>query len=301
MRKTIVRMVLAAALGFAVLLGLRMGYGYLASPNHPASTRLDDDETYDRATSFDTEKRNYASEKTTRQTSTGAAAIDQKYESVADMHAVAKDFDAAEKDLRAATTAAGGIVQLERQSGLHGNRVLQLAIGVAPERFDAFVATVRAIGTSTFVTVDKQDRTNAFKELAAKRAVLESTRDALIALKARNGSLEELGALEDRILAVHQEIQSLGISLGEYDEVNALCTVKVVLSERSTVTIAAFSISRWQRLQTAFAWAVPVYVKLLGALLSICLLAILGLILTARIPALQRLVASVPAARTDQD
>lgn len=293
MRRIIVRGLSAAALGFLVLWGLRLGYGYLEQP----------DGGYRQVSStgnlggFENEKRNYASSKVERVGPqvgqyVPIGAIDQKYERVADVRARAKDFDGEEAALRKLAGEHGGVIQLERRHGLRGDRALNLAIGVPPDHFDAFVAAVRAIGEVTHFTVDKQDRTNEWKALEAKRAVLESTRASLAALKARSGSIEELVALEERILDVHEEIQSLGISLGEFDAVNELCTVKVTLAEEVTARVAAGpTIPVWRRLRVAFEWAVPFYLRLLGVVLTAVLIALAGAVVAERLRPLQRALA----------
>jgi hypothetical protein len=285
MRRYIVRGLAWAALGFVVLWGLRLGAGYLERPNgHTTTVRqgaVGD--------GFELEKRNYASSKVMRNTADQAgnavmAAMDQKYERVADVRARARAFDDDEAALRAAAAEHAGVVQLEHKQGLRGARVLHLAVGVPPDRFDAFVAAARQIGVETYLTIDKQDRTNAWRELEAKRATLEATRASLVALKQQSGSIQERTALEDRILEIHEQLQTLGVSLGDFDQVNELCTVKLTLAEESTTRVATGPvIPLWQRARVAFEWAVPMYLRLLGALLSGVLIALVGSVVAERL------------------
>jgi hypothetical protein len=279
MRKTIIRSIGLCALGFALLWGARLGLGYYEHPEGATAAA----DAVDDSGGFEHEKHNYASQKTAGR----GTGIDQKYERVADVRAHSRAFDDDEAAIRTATAQQGGVIQLEHKQGLAGGRVLQLAVGVAPARFDGFVAAVRAIGAGAHLTIDKQDRTNTFKELAAKRAVLEATRDALIALKARTGSIEEMVALEDRILDVHQQIQTLGIALGEYDETNELCTVKVTLSEVRAPVDAGPAIAFPRRVRIAFEWAVPFYLRLLGILLTAVLAALAATVIVERYRQLQ--------------
>lgn len=290
MRKVIVRGVLFAATGFVVLWGLRLGYGYLEQPNGGYRTSTSGADTG----GFEHEKHNYASAKVQRSTT---AALDQKYERVADVRAKARAFDDDEAALRKLAVDHGGVIQLEHKHGLRGARVLNLAVGVPPEAFDGFVTAARAIGVASQLTVDKQDRTNDWKELEAKRAVLDASRAALMALKAHPGSVQEMVALEDRILEVHQQIQSLGISLGEFDAVNELCTVKVTLAEETTTRVAAGpSIPIWRRLRVAFEWSVPFYLRLLGVALTGVLIALAGVVVVERFRPLQRALARAEVA-----
>ena len=285
MRRYIVRGLAWAALGFVVLWGLRLGAGYLERPNGRTTT-VRQGAVGD---GFELEKRNYASSKVMRNTADQAgnavmAAMDQKYERVADVRARARAFDDDEAALRAAAAEHAGVVQLEHKQGLRGARVLHLAVGVPPDRFDAFVAAARQIGVETYLTIDKQDRTNAWRELEAKRATLEATRASLVALKQQSGSIQERTALEDRILEIHEQLQTLGVSLGDFDQVNELCTVKLTLAEDSTTRVATGPvIPLWQRARVAFEWAVPMYPRLLGALLSGVLIALVGSVVAERL------------------
>ena len=288
MRHTLVRAIAWTAVGFVVLFGLRLGYGYLdpRSPDRRVSGGGEGE-------GFELEKRNYASAKIQRG-GDGALAIDQKYERIADVRASSTAFERDEAAMRAAANAHGGVVQLEQKRGLAGARRLHLAVGVPPDRFDAFVTAMREVGTITHLTVDKQDRTNDFKELAAKRAALDSTRAAMAALEARNGSVAEMIQLQDRLLELEREIQDLGVSLGDFDAVNELCTVKLTLTETKATVIAAPHIPVWRRARIAFEWTVPRYLQLCLIALAGALAALISVTLLERLGAIARLVRARP-------
>lgn len=295
MRRALVRGLAWAAAGFVVLWALRLGYGYLDQPNGRSRAQSGGADT----SGFEHEKRNYASQKFQRKggaDAPGAGAIDQKYERIADVRARSRAFEDDEAALRAATTQHAGVIQLEHKQGLKGGRVLHLAVGVAPDRFDAYVAAVRAVGIASHLTVDKQDRTNDWKKLAAERATLEATRDALVALKQQSGSIQERVALEDRILDVLQQIHTLGISLGEFDEVNELCTVKLTLAEETTARVTTGPIiPAWRRARVALEWTVPMYLRLLGIALTAVLIALAAVVVAERFRPLQRALAEAQA------
>lgn len=305
MRRAIIRGLVWAAAGFVALWALRLGYGYLDQPDGRRRSEHASADT----SGFEHEKHNYASQKFERKRGgddapppAQAGHIDQKYERVADVRARTRAFEDDEAALRKLTGDHGGVIQLEHRQGLRGGRVLHLAVGVAPEHFDAYVAAARAIGAGSHLTIDKQDRTNDWKELAARRATLEATRDALVALKQQSGSIQERVALEDRILDVHQQIQSLGISLGDFDEVNELCTVKLTLAEETVTTVAAGPvIPVWRRLRIALEWSVPVYLRLLGIALTAVLIALAAVVVGERFRPLQRALAQAEASARPPD
>lgn len=212
---------LAGGAVFAALFLMRLFYGLLAEEDEKPDTRFE---------SFEFARKNYASEK--QQPGKDAALLSsQKYEKVATMSTRSGQFEKDEQELRARISDLKAVIQLEQNSGLPGRRVLHLAIGVHPDRLDAMIAAARKIGTLISVNVNKTDKTNEYKDLNAKRISLEKYRQGLLSLKGRNGKIEELISLEQKILEIEKEIQDMGVKLGEFDVENEFCTVKVSLYE----------------------------------------------------------------------
>jgi hypothetical protein len=188
---------------------------------------------------------NYANEKVGPQfgPATGDA---QKYEKITTIGLATEAFE----DLRAALArllaGAGGQVQLERLQGLAGRRVLNLGVGVPPDRFDAFIADARMLGRETGLTIVKNDKTNDYLKLRARRASLERTRAQLEALHAAGGSVEERLKVQNQLSELEERIQDMGVSLSEFDVSNELCTVKATLAEARAVP-GPSQAQRWQR------------------------------------------------------
>jgi hypothetical protein len=252
-----------AALGFVLLFGLRLGYGYLATPrpSAPASSGA----TSGGNGGFEFEKKNYASVSVTRQPSAGPA-IDQKYEQVGDVRVRSVDFPTARQAVDAAIAAHAGVVQFERRTGLAGRRNVDLAIGVAPDHFEPLIDALGAVGVIELLTVDKHDRTSAFRELAARRDALLETRAAVVALKERATTIEQQLEIEDRLQDTLGELRTVALALGVFDDANAFCTVKFSLREVTpTAAPRVASIPWWQRAKVALEWTVPLYLPLLGA------------------------------------
>ena len=254
MKSKIKKGIIILVLGFVVLFCLRMSYGYL----YVEAATSSDVNTY--PDNFEFSKKNYASEKKDFDGQSQPTAVDQKYEKIASVSSQTKSFDEDEKKLRDLTVAHKALIQYEQNVGLPGNRKLNLAIGVPPNNFDAMVAKVKEIGRIVSLRVDKTDKTNEYKDLNAKKVSLEKTRDSLIALKSKGGRIDESINLENRILEIESELQSLGVSLGEFDKENEFCTVKVMLAEGG---VAKARIPFWQRVKVAFEWTVKFYLRLL--------------------------------------
>jgi Domain of unknown function (DUF4349) len=150
-------------------------------------------------------------------------------------------------------------VQFERATGLIGRRMLYLGVGVPPDRFDAFIDAIKAIGTSAQIEIIKNDKTNEYLQLHAKRATLEKAKAGLEALQASGGSIDERVHVQNRLTEIEEQLQELGVSLGEFDTQNELCTVKLTL--RETAQAASRSWSR--RIADALQWA-AMYYALMG-------------------------------------
>lgn len=202
--------------------------------------------------SFEFSRKNYASEKQQAVSAKDAAMLaSQKYEMVATVSARSSRFEEDEKKLRATVQEFKGVVQFEQNSGLPGRRVLHMAIGVHPDKFDAVIAAVRATGQLASININKTDKTNDYKTLHAERVSLEKYRAGLLALKGRQGKIEELISLEQKILEIEKKIQDTGVQLGEFDQENEFCTIKISLHEDRSA-----SRSIGQKAFEAFEWAV---------------------------------------------
>lgn len=277
--------------GFLLLFGLRLGYGYWSQPEGEVSDGYDGGGTVD----FAFERKNYASKKMARPSGTTAPqVVDQKYEKVASLSLVSGAFGEDERRVRAAVDERNGLVQFEQRSGLDGRRVLHLAIGVEPARFDDLVAALRVVGDLRDVQVHKVDKTNEFKELRAQQEALGKTRDGLAGLKSPDsGSLEERIRLEEQILAIEERIQALGVDLGEFDAENEFCTVKLTLAEKRPAS--AFHFPFLQRARVALEWTAPLYARLVATAAAAVVFLLLGVFLLerlARVPGLLRRLAS---------
>lgn len=164
-------------LAFIVLFVLRLGYGYLQYPNTGPN-----EEWYSAAQeSFSGQlsqtRKNYATEKKAR-TSAAPQVIDQKFEKTASVASKTRQFVEDEQKLRELIQAKSGIIQDESTQGNEGRRQLHLIIGVAPDSFELFYDAVHGIGNIVSTSTYKQDKTNEYLALQAKRASLESTRAA---------------------------------------------------------------------------------------------------------------------------
>lgn len=274
-------------LGFAVLFALRLAYGYISIPAggraRPAAPV--DNRFLDSATAG---KKNYASD--VYQYKSGKADVvdlNQKYEKTASIRTASTQFSEDEKKVRDTIAAHNAIIQFENGKGNTGSRVLYLLIGVQPALFDAFYLELKSIGTVQSIDVTKTDKTNEFLALKAQKLSLETTRASLIELKKQSGKIEEFINLQNRILAIEQQLQRLGVQLGEFDEVNAFCTVKLALAEQRLIETDGPGFL--SRVRVAATWAAEVYVGCIMALLATAVCAFLLLVVADKFKLIRKL------------
>jgi hypothetical protein len=110
------------------------------------------------------------------------------------------------------------------------------------------------------IEVIKNDKTNAYLQLRAKRATLEKARSGIESLLAAGGSIDERIRAQDKLTSIEERLQELTVSLGEFDTQNELCTVKLMLAEAQTPTPRSWS----RRITDAIEWAAIRY-ALIGA------------------------------------
>jgi hypothetical protein len=254
---------------FVALFVFRLIYGY--------TKKFDD--TTNQTQFFDNisnSKRNYASKKykvksnTTNQT---AIKVDQKYEKIAEIKTKSSNFEKEEKSSRETINKLDALIQFEQKSGNKGQRKLNLVIGVPPENFDALYNELITIGKVQAKQITKKDKTNEYKELNAKKQSLEKIRTSLIELKTKGGKIEEYMGLENRILEIEQQLQGLGVSLGDFDDENEFCTVQFSLLEGKELKIGTM-----QRVKVALEWTVKIYLQMMVALFFLTLFAYLLLL-----------------------
>lgn len=252
LKKTLIVLLLL----FVALFVFRLTYGY-QTVNEPIINPVYN-EIVDVSSSA---RKNYASKKHLLNSGVTAVSVDQKYEKIADINTFSTKFDTQEKQIRAQIKDYEGLIQFENKSGNKGYRKLNLIVGIPPENFDSIYNSLIKVGHVQSKQITKTDKTNEYKELNARKASLEKIRESLIELKSKGGRIDEYMQLENRILEIESQLQALGVSLGNFDDENEFCTVKVALAETIITEIATL-----QRIKVALEWTIETYLMLMAAL-----------------------------------
>lgn len=266
---------------FATLFIFRLIYGYTKTFNEvPNQTQFFDN--------ISSSKRNYASKKyevKPSNTHQSATKVDQKYEKIAEIRTKSSNFEEEEKASRTMIKEMDALIQFEQKSGNEGYRKLNLAIGVPPENFDTLYNQLIKIGKVQAKQITKKDKTNEYKELNAKKQSLEKVRSSLIELKSKGGKIDEYMGLENRILEIEQQLQGLGVSLGDFDDENEFCTVQFSLLEGKEVKIGIM-----QRIIVALEWTVKIYLKIMTTLFFLTLFAYFLLLSIGKLKVFERII-----------
>jgi hypothetical protein len=115
---------------------------------------------------------------------------------------------------------------------------------------------VKKLATLTSFDKNKTDKTNEFQALRAQKESLDKALASLNALKQQKSSpIEALVALESRILEIEQQLQGLGVNLGEFDAENSFCTVRVYLDQVMPATPTPIFVL----FMSALEWAILYY------------------------------------------
>lgn len=267
-RKALKKGLIIFGIGFVIIFSIGFIGGYFEPPVMQSRVNQITQNTFSNDLGrFDYNVKNVASiqMKVMGNTPNKSYQVDQKYQKVADLATETGRFTKDEKKTREITKKHNALIQFEENTGMPGSRYLHLAIGVPPGEFDAMIRDLKKIGNLKSCNVNKTDKTNEFKELQGQRRSLEQTRNSLLTLKARGGRIDEYINLENRILEIEQQLQKLGVQLGDYDATNEFCTVKITLSEKAM----RISPSIGYRIIRALEWTIKYYL-LLVIILFVC-------------------------------
>ncbi len=218
-------------------------------------------------------RKNYASAKIVIAQPSAQQTVEQKYERVSTIDTRTANWDADVDRLKTAIDAVEAMIQKENASGLEGGRVLALSLGVVPSVFDSAVESFQAVGELFSISTNKNDRTADFLALEARRLSLEKTRDGLSALRNSGAALADRISLETRILEIEGQIQELGVSLGDFSELNSFCTINITLREKTGQSLLPRLVSA---AFNALGWSVAVFAGSVFSILCLFGLASLG-------------------------
>lgn len=250
---------------FLVMFVFRLIYGFQTYPSHQVHAQLTH---FDSFMSGQSLRMNIASSKyeykklESEGGGSGSVHVDQKYEKIANLSCRTNAFEADETRIKSTIEENRAIIQFQQKSGNKGQQRLELQIGVQPSLFDQFIETIQENHRVGSIHITKKDKTNEYRELNSKLATLRETRESLLQLKSKGGKIEEYIQLENRILQIDEQLQGLGVQLGNFDSENEFCTVNLSLIEE----IKPQKIGLVQRMKVALEWTIKYYLMTMAGL-----------------------------------
>ena len=267
------RIFMVLVLSFIIIFTARTVYVYntpvvASAPRFTGySNFLGDSIAFDRQT-----VNNFASQKVEHTTAGVDAVLDQKYERIANITSTTANFNDDFARFHEILEENGAVVQMQDSRGLPGNRRVDLVVGVRPDNFDQMHEAVLEIGDLISSSSTIVDKTLEYRQMIAEKELLERRKERYEELKTHGGTIPELLQLTDRIIQVDIMIQEQLVSLGEYSDDNALCTINFSLYEdisSSEVSRPRISNILWN----ALTWSIGVYIASLGVILFVSFVA----------------------------
>jgi hypothetical protein len=252
---------------FFMLFFFRLIYGYVEKNNNNSVNN-----NGDFFSSITDLRKNYASEKygnfakvAVDQSTPQSFNSNQKYEKTASIKSKSSKFDEDKAQTERVTKDFKAVIQYEKNEGKKGNREIHLLIGVNPILFDSFYLEIQKIGTLNATEIAKIDKTNEYRQLNAKKVSLEKTLASLIELKSRGGAISDYVTLHDKILEIENQMQGLGVELGNFDSENEFCSIRFSLYEGAS----SKQISVIYRIKVALEWTIKYYLMMVVGLLCL--------------------------------
>lgn len=220
----------------------------------------------------------------------GVITLDQKYDKTARLSMQTDTFDLVNDEMRSIIEQNGAVIQTENLSGLVGSQRMDLSIGVIPDRFDAVVDALKALGSLQSFTVQKVDKTDEYRSMMAEMETLEKTLESYNVIKQAGGDIQDLLLLEEKLMEVERLLQATSVHAGLFASDSSFCTVNVTLLEtavQSTTVRFLLSCAR-----SSFFWS-------LGAFFFLTFLTLLIYALALGFVTISSRMRSTPPSPTD--
>jgi hypothetical protein len=195
----------------------------------------------------------------------------QIYEKHAQLALGSAAFDDDLAQIRKAVDNEKAAVFNEKNTGTAPERRITLEIGVAPERFDALLAKLRATGRLESINVQQRDRTGEFRRLTGQRQALKSYLQSVLKLReVKTASIDDALKLEQKIQEIEKELQNLGAQLGDFVGKESYYNLYVTLFEYQPGSHLDSTFTWQSRLVHGWTWAVAWWIGIVagGALLA---------------------------------
>lgn len=168
-------------------------------------------------------------------------------------------FDTDQERVREAIRENDATIRLERREGLRPRRSLQLVLKVPEDNFAVLTAQLKTVGKVQDMSVVKEDKTQEVKAIHARLAALQKHHDALAKLRGRDGTVDDLAELEQKILSVQQQLQQTRGQFGELVQAKSYHNILYSLQEVYRLPVGDEVYSLGERVLDALEWTIVWY------------------------------------------
>lgn len=168
-----------------------------------------------------------------------AAPIDQKVIKTASLDIEARSAaDTAERIATIAVTAEGFVQSSMVREDEDGKHYADVVIRVPAERFDAAIAEIEDLADRVNIkSVDGQDVTEQFTDVAARLTAAEAQETQYLAILAQAETVGEVLAVQEHLASVRAEIESLQGQINFLENRASLSTIIVAVAESPSTTL----------------------------------------------------------------
>lgn len=142
--------------------------------------------------------------------------------------------------LLGAVAEANGYIESSEQGGNaeDGNRWVQYTFRIPSDQYSAFLNNAEATGNVVSKRESTEDITAQYVDVEARLASLKTQEERLMTLAEQSGTLEELLAIEEKLMEVRYNIESYTGQQRVYDSLLDYSSVNVYLDEVAILTPA---------------------------------------------------------------
>lgn len=179
------------------------------------------------------------------------------YEKTGQISSGSTNFTDDEERVRKAIVTHKSVIFDEKASGIAPERKLSLGISVPPERFDSLLEELTHVGQLRAINVEQKDRTGEFRRLHAQRQSLKKYQEAILKLRVANKpSIDDALKLEQKILEIEKDIQTLGVQLGDLLGKEPFYNLFIAFQEYPSGSRLDRTLTVARRLESGFIWAI---------------------------------------------
>ncbi len=125
---------------------------------------------------------------------------------------------------------AGGFVEAESSSNLTRSiSEIQMTLRVPVGKFEAAMEAFNALGVAMNRSVSAEDITSQVVDLTARLRVMRAQEEVYIGLLKQSKTLKDSMAVQDRLMELRQEIESLDAQLKSQSELASLSTIELTM------------------------------------------------------------------------